>query len=181
MSRLAICLPEWRKETISPGRSPPETPTMASVAQMEVGMILPEDCRVSRFRRNESRPAERRAVRTSSARWTLSSTGPRTLGDTFTQFSGILGLDSARPQVFPLNRVVNFLPVYRNFDGCVDAKTHLVAADIHHGDDNVVADHDAFVALSRQNKHRPLLLLYLTLICGVTLPRPSGPRPGLLS
>jgi hypothetical protein len=35
----------------------------------------------------------------------------------------------------------------------LDSQTNLVASDVDHGNDDVVADHDAFVAMTGQNEH----------------------------
>src|SRR5262245_8767566 len=69
-----------------------------------------------------------------------------------------------RPQlaglpVFALDGFVDFLAVDRNVGGGVDAQPHFVAADIDNGYDDVVADHDAFVTVSRQDQHGGLLPL----------------------
>lgn len=58
--------------------------------------------------------------------------------------------------VFPLNRFVNFLSVNGNRLRCVDPESHFVASNIHNRDDNVVADHDAFVSMSRKDQHGAL-------------------------
>src|SRR5262249_27485652 len=47
--------------------------------------------------------------------------------------------------ILAVNRVEDFLPVDRHFLGGHNAQTHLVAADLHHGDSDVVVDDDTFV------------------------------------
>jgi hypothetical protein len=70
---------------------------------------------------------------------------------------GIFRFQPSRAQVLALDGIVDFLAVDRDFRGGINAKAHFIAADIDNGDNNVVANDDAFVALSRQNKHRELL------------------------
>src|SRR5688572_25404203 len=55
--------------------------------------------------------------------------------------------------VLALDRVVHFLAVDADLLGGGDPQTHLVAADVYHGDLDVVADHDRLIALSRQHQH----------------------------
>ncbi len=50
--------------------------------------------------------------------------------------------------VFSLNRFVDLLPVDRNFGWGFDTEPNFIAANIHDGDFNVVADENAFIALS---------------------------------
>lgn len=45
--------------------------------------------------------------------------------------------------------VENFLAMDGNVIGRLDSKAYLVAAHLYHSDDNVVADDNSFVALSR--------------------------------
>ena len=49
---------------------------------------------------------------------------------------------------FALNGLVNFLPVYGDRVRSVDPQAHFVSANIDHGDHNIVADNNAFVALA---------------------------------
>lgn len=60
---------------------------------------------------------------------------------------GISGLSLA------LNRVVNFLTVNRNISWCIDTKSYLIAAYINYRNNDVVADDDAFVSMSRKDQH----------------------------
>src|SRR5258708_6901209 len=62
-------------------------------------------------------------------------------------------VEALSAHVFALDRLVHFLAVYGNLGRRLDAQPHLVTADVHHGDHDVVTDDDAFVALPRQNKH----------------------------
>ena len=67
--------------------------------------------------------------------------------------------DLRRLLVLALNGFIDLLAVDGNFRRGIDAQANFVAANIHDGDNNIVADHDAFIAVSRQNQHRWLLLL----------------------
>jgi hypothetical protein len=49
-----------------------------------------------------------------------------------------------------VNRVVNFLPMYRNFLGSHDPEPDLIAADLDHGDRDIVVNNDTFVFFSGQ-------------------------------
>ena len=49
--------------------------------------------------------------------------------------------------------IVHLAAVNRNFSRCLDPQTHLVTADFHHGDHDVLVDHDALVPLAGQNQH----------------------------
>lgn len=48
---------------------------------------------------------------------------------------------------------MNLAPVNRHFARGFDPESHLVSADLHHGNDNRLIDDDTFVLLSRQNQH----------------------------
>jgi hypothetical protein len=48
-----------------------------------------------------------------------------------------------------LNRLVDLLPMDRNVGGRVNAKADFVPSDIHNRNNNVVADDDALVSVSR--------------------------------
>ena len=71
----------------------------------------------------------------------------------FRDAAGLVGLNLRRLLIFPLNRVVHFAAMDRNFARRVDAQPDPVAADVHDRDDHVVADDDAFVALSGEYQH----------------------------
>jgi hypothetical protein len=60
-------------------------------------------------------------------------------------------MELARPAVFSLDGFVNFLPMHRNFERCLDTEPHFVATHIDDGDNNVVTDDDAFITLSRED------------------------------
>src|SRR4051812_2336395 len=62
----------------------------------------------------------------------------------------ILGFYLSRRAVFAPDGFVNFFSVDHDVAGSIDPQTHLVAADINHGDFDVVADHDRFIALPGQ-------------------------------
>lgn len=47
-----------------------------------------------------------------------------------------------------LNRVEDLFTMHRNFLGCFNAQANLVSADVHNGDDDIVTDHDAFIAVA---------------------------------
>jgi hypothetical protein len=66
--------------------------------------------------------------------------------------------ESARFLILSFNRIVNFLPVHRDFLGGIDAQPNFVSTNIHNGDDYVISNHDAFVSMSRQDQHGWLLL-----------------------
>src|SRR4051812_17247760 len=56
----------------------------------------------------------------------------------------------ARPECFPfailaLDGLVDFLAMDGNVVGAFDAEANLVAANVHNGDDNVIANDEAFV------------------------------------
>src|SRR6185437_2757227 len=78
-------------------------------------------------------------------------------GRTFANGMRILGIQPRAAQVFALDGFVHLLTVHGYFRGRVNAQSHFIAADIDNRDNNVVADNDAFVALSRQDEHRGLL------------------------
>src|SRR3972149_5532611 len=59
-----------------------------------------------------------------------------------------------------LDRFVHFLAMHRNLGGSLDTQPNLVAANIHNRDHDVVADDDAFIALSREDQHIRLLPRY---------------------
>ena len=58
------------------------------------------------------------------------------------------GLRLARLAVLPLDRLVHLLAVDRYLPWGLDSQPNLVAANIDNRHDNIVADHDALVALS---------------------------------
>src|SRR5262249_10608352 len=54
----------------------------------------------------------------------------------------------SRPLMFPLNRLVHFLAMHRNLRRGFDPQPHLVAANVDDGDLDIVADENAFIALT---------------------------------
>lgn len=50
--------------------------------------------------------------------------------------------------VLSLDGVIDFLSVHRNGLWRLDAEANFVAADVNDGDHDIIADHDAFVAVS---------------------------------
>src|SRR5258708_40254245 len=75
------------------------------------------------------------------------------LGIHFAQSREILGFDLGGLTVFTPDGIVHFFAMNADRLGGVDPQTHLVAADIHHGDLDVVSDHDRLVALTGQHQH----------------------------
>ena len=49
--------------------------------------------------------------------------------------------------------LVDFVAMDRHLAGRLDPQSHLVAANVDHRHNDLVADHDAFVALPRQDQH----------------------------
>jgi len=84
------------------------------------------------------------------------------------QLASVLGVQSACLPVFALNGLVHFLAVHGDFDRGRDPQPNLIAPDIHHGDNNVITNDDAFVAVSGQNQH--LLGSFLLPTRSVTVP-----------
>jgi hypothetical protein len=76
----------------------------------------------------------------------------RALG-AFRDAAGLIRLDLRGLLVFPLNRVVDFASVDRYLARSVDAEPHAVSANVDDRHDHIVANHDAFVALSGENQH----------------------------
>src|SRR5262249_42488299 len=72
--------------------------------------------------------------------------------------ASVFGLQSTRLAVFALNGLVPLLPVHRDLDGGRDPQSNLITPNIHHGDDDIIADDDTFVAVSGQDQHRFRLL-----------------------
>src|SRR4051812_2875989 len=73
------------------------------------------------------------------------------------QIARLAGFHLASFAILALNGFVNFLAMNRDVGGGFNPQPNLVAADIHNGDNNVVANDDAFVTMSRQNQHFRLL------------------------
>jgi hypothetical protein len=72
--------------------------------------------------------------------------------------AGVMRLEAARLAILALNGLVNLLTVHRDLDRGRDPQSNLIAANIHHGDDDVIAYDDAFVAVTGQDQHRFRLL-----------------------
>src|SRR3954462_13992221 len=81
---------------------------------------------------------------------------PQWRGEVF-ELASILGIQACRLTILALNGLVHLLAVHGDLDGGRDPQSNLVAPDIHHGDDDVVTDDDAFVAVSGQDQHLRLL------------------------
>src|SRR3954463_15073890 len=75
------------------------------------------------------------------------------LGGDLSETRKILGFDLRRLAVFTANGVVDFFAMDADLFGGIDPQTHLVAADINHGNFDVVSDHDRLVALTGQHQH----------------------------
>jgi hypothetical protein len=65
----------------------------------------------------------------------------------------VYGSDILAGGLFSLNRVVDFLSMNGDFNRRVDPKSHLVSANFHDRDGDVVANDDFLVTLSRKDKH----------------------------
>jgi hypothetical protein len=72
--------------------------------------------------------------------------------------TGIVRFQSARLAILALNGLVHFLAVHGDLDRGGDPQSNLIAANIHHGDDDVIANDDTFIAVTGQNQHRIRLL-----------------------
>src|SRR5258705_5611789 len=64
------------------------------------------------------------------------------LGGDLSETRKILGFDLRRLAVFPANGVVDLFAMDADLFGGIDPQTNLVAADIDHGNLDVVSDHD---------------------------------------
>jgi hypothetical protein len=100
--------------------------------------------------------AARAAIAKDLAFWSCVRFG-RELRHPFANGLGIAGVHPRGSQILSLDGFVNLLAMDRNFRGSINSQPDFVATDIDDRNDNVVANHDAFVALSRQNEHRGLL------------------------
>jgi len=67
---------------------------------------------------------------------------------------GVMRLKPARLAIFALNGLVHLLSVYRDLDGGRDPQSNFIAANIHDGDNNIIANDDTLVAVSGQDQHR---------------------------
>src|SRR5687768_7954660 len=72
--------------------------------------------------------------------------GRRRRGD-LSKTRKILGFYLCRLAVLATDGIVNFLAMDGHVLGGIDAQTDLVAADVNHGDFNVIADHNRLVSL----------------------------------
>src|SRR4051794_39777337 len=70
------------------------------------------------------------------------------LGRGFSCAGDILRLHLRRRAILAADGIVDFFAMDADLAWGIDPQTHLVAADIHHGDFDVVADHDRLVALT---------------------------------
>src|SRR2546422_10949853 len=75
------------------------------------------------------------------------------LGSDLSKTRKILGFDLRRLAVFPANGVVDLSAMDADLFGGADPQTHLVAADIDHGDLDVVSDRDRLAALTGLHHH----------------------------
>src|SRR5690606_4972864 len=76
-----------------------------------------------------------------------------TFGTDLSKTRKILGFHLGRFTVLPANGVIHFFAMDADLLGGINPQTHLVAADINHGDLDVVADHDRLIPLTRQHQH----------------------------
>jgi hypothetical protein len=65
----------------------------------------------------------------------------------------VVGLQAACLAILALNCVVHLLSVHGDLDWGRDPQSNLIAANINYGDDNVIADDDTFIAVTRQDQH----------------------------
>jgi hypothetical protein len=72
--------------------------------------------------------------------------------------ASILGVQAARLTILALNRLIDLLAMDGNLDRGRDPQSDFVTSDIHHGDDDVIANDDTFVSVTRQDQHRSRLL-----------------------
>src|SRR4051812_39090996 len=75
------------------------------------------------------------------------------LGPDLAQPRQVLGLDLGGGAVLAADGVIHLLAVDADLPRGGNPQTHLVPADVHHGDLNVVPDHDRFIPLSGQHQH----------------------------
>ncbi len=59
-----------------------------------------------------------------------------------------LGFQSARLSILTLNGLVHLLTVYADLDGRCYAQSDLITTNVHHGNDDVIADDDTFVSVT---------------------------------
>jgi hypothetical protein len=72
--------------------------------------------------------------------------------------ASVLGLQSTRLAILALDGLVHLLAVHGDLDRGRDPQSNLITPNIHHGDDDIIADDDTFVAVSGQDQHRFRLL-----------------------
>src|SRR4051794_20763804 len=86
-----------------------------------------------------------------SVRGAVALAGPGALGGDLAKAGEVFRLHLGGGAVLALDRVIHFFAVDADLLGGRDPQTHLVAADVHHGNLDVVTDHDRLIALSRQH------------------------------
>jgi len=62
--------------------------------------------------------------------------------------AGFLGFQSARLSILTLNGLVHLLAVYADLDWRGYAQSDLITTNVHHGDDDVIANDDTFVSVT---------------------------------
>ena len=62
--------------------------------------------------------------------------------------AGFLGFQAAGLSIFALNGFVHLLTVYADLDWGCNAQPDFITANVHHGDDNVIANDDTFVSVT---------------------------------
>ena len=87
------------------------------------------------------------------AAWRIARAAGAAIGE-LTNVGCVTRLEPGGPHVFPLDGLVDLLAVNRDLRGSIDTEANLVSPNIHDRYDDIVADHDAFVALSGEHEHR---------------------------
>ena len=62
-------------------------------------------------------------------------------------------LHLSRPQVLPLDRLIDLLAMHRDRLWCFDSEANLVASNVNDGHHDIVANHDAFVSVAGKDQH----------------------------
>jgi len=87
--------------------------------------------------------------------------------------AGRFGVGLRSAAIFSLNRFVNLLPMDRDRLRGFNPQPHLVAADVNDRHDHIVADHDAFVSMSRKDQHGSLV--QCSIVVGTVKPNVATP------
>jgi hypothetical protein len=62
--------------------------------------------------------------------------------------TSFLGFQAARLPILTLNRLIHLLAVYADLDWRGYAQSDLITTNVHHGNDDVIADDDTFVSVT---------------------------------